>query len=544
MKSINGKGQKAKGKIQMAKCKEQIVDCKMQRTNFFNFNLPFGFCLLPFRFYPLLFVFCILPFTFCNTAFSQTTIRVGTKHSNEPYILGEMVAQILEDGGYTVERKFNLGGTAVSFEALRNNAIDVYPEYSGTIAAEILKQKFTSLDTLKAKLLKLYQLEISAPYGFNNTYAITLKSDLAMKWKLKSISDLVKHPELKPGLSYEFLKREDGWANLAKTYKLEQVATGLEHGLSYQALMNNDIDFTDAYSTDGELEKYGLSILEDNLHFFPTYQALSLYQSRLPEKAKKLLQKLDNILNEKEMQRLNSLALYNNKTHAEIARTFLTEKKLIQNKTAQSASMASDIFSHTLVHLKLTLLSLLAAILVAIPLGIVLYRSPIFSKPILYFTGILQTIPSIALLALMIPFLGIGVLPAVVALFLYALLPILRNTVIGFVSVDPQLKKIATAIGLSDFQKLRLIELPLAMPTILTGIRTAAVINVGTATLAAFIGAGGLGEFIVTGLALNNTQLILMGAIPSAILAILIELFFEILERIFISKHLRQEILK
>jgi osmoprotectant transport system permease protein len=191
--------------------------------------------------------------------------------------------------------------------------------------------------------------------------------------------------------------------------------------------------------------------------------------------------------------------------------------------------------------LKLTLLSLLAAFLVAIPLGIVLYRFPRFAQPVLYLTGILQTIPSIALLALMIPLTGIGVLPAVIALFLYALLPILRNTVIGLSSVDPTLKKVAMAIGLNPFQKLRLIELPLAMPMILTGIRMAAVMNVGTATLAAFIGGGGLGEFIVTGLALNDTNLILMGAIPAALLAIILELLFELLEKALISKHLRQK---
>lgn len=475
--------------------------------------------------------------------FSQITINVGAKHDNEGAILGEMIALVLEDGGFVVEKKFQLGGTAVSFEALKNGAIDVYPDYTGTIAAEILKVKTTNIDSLNRYLKDRFRLEISSAYGFNNTYAITLKSDIALKFSLKTIADLAAHPTLRSGLSYEFLKREDGWANLSKAYQLKQSATGLEHGLSYRALINNEIDFTDAYTTDGELEKYGFIILEDNLHFFPTYEAVSFYKSSLPEKAKLLLKKLDRLLTDKEMQRLNSLALFQKQSHLDIARAFLVEKQLIKKDNAQKKSTAQDIFEHALVHLKLTLLSLLAAILVAIPLGILLYRFQKLSKPILYLTGILQTIPSIALLALMIPFFGIGVVPAVIALFLYALLPILRNTVIGLISVDPQLKKVATAIGLNEAQKLRLVELPLAMPMILTGIRTAAVINVGTATLAAFIGAGGLGEFIVTGLSLNNTNLILMGAIPSALLAILIELCFEVLERVLISKHLRQDIL-
>jgi osmoprotectant transport system permease protein len=242
------------------------------------------------------------------------------------------------------------------------------------------------------------------------------------------------------------------------------------------------------------------------------------------------------------MRSLNSLALFEKRSHAAIAQHFLVEKKLLMNKPKGQFSDWQQILDKTFVHLKLTLLALLGAIIVAIPLGIFIYKNPFFSKAIIYFTGILQTIPSIALLALMIPLFGIGIVPALVALFLYALLPILRNTVIGLFTVDPELKKVASAIGLNNRKRLLLIEVPLAMPTIITGIRTAAVINVGTATLAAFIGAGGLGEFIVTGLALNNTNLILKGAIPAALLAILIELVFEGLERALVPNHLRNRV--
>jgi osmoprotectant transport system permease protein len=142
----------------------------------------------------------------------------------------------------------------------------------------------------------------------------------------------------------------------------------------------------------------------------------------------------------------------------------------------------------------------------------------------------------------MIPIFGIGVVPAIIALFLYALLPILRNTATALFSIDPLLKKVATGIGLTHWQRLRLVELPLSTPTIFAGIKTAAVISIGTATLAAFIGAGGLGEFIVTGLALNNTAMILKGAIPAAILAILVEFLFEVIEKMFVPKHLQQKI--
>jgi osmoprotectant transport system permease protein len=172
-------------------------------------------------------------------------------------------------------------------------------------------------------------------------------------------------------------------------------------------------------------------------------------------------------------------------------------------------------------------------------LGILIYWNPRLSKTVLYITALFQTIPSIALLAILIPFMGIGVAPAIVALFLYAVLPILRNTLTGLQSVDPLLKKVADGIGMSRFQKLRWVEFRLALPMIMAGIRTAAVINVGTATLAAFIGAGGLGEFIVTGLALNNSELILRGAVPAAILALSVEIGFSQLEKRFVLKHLR-----
>jgi osmoprotectant transport system permease protein len=482
-----------------------------------------------------------LIFNFILPTLAQTTLKVGGESFNESYILAELIGQILEDGGYRIEKNYNLGGTAVSFEALKKKAIDVYPAYSGTISREILKQKVDNLTELNGLLKQKWSLEISAPYGFNNTYALCVTPTLAARLNLKKISDLQGHPDLKLGFSSEFISRADGWVNLSKRYALKNKVFGMEHALSYQALMSEKIDMTDAYSTDGEIDKYKLVLLEDDLDFFPKYEAVSFYQSDLPENAKKLLKKLDHVLTDTAMQRLNSEAVFLKKRHADIARAFLLDKKLIQNNVVQSLSKTQDIANHIFIHLKLTLLSLIAAFLVAIPLGIVLYRFPRFAQPVLYLTGILQTIPSIALLALMIPLTGIGVLPAVIALFLYALLPILRNTVIGLSSVDPTLKKVATAIGLNTFQKLRLIELPLAMPMILAGIRMAAVMNVGTATLAAFIGGGGLGEFIVTGLALNDTNLILMGAIPAALLAIVLELLFELLEKALISKHLRQK---
>jgi osmoprotectant transport system permease protein len=474
---------------------------------------------------------------------SSQTIKVGAKHFNEGYILSEIISQLLEHNGYKIDRIFNLGGTLICFDALKNGAIDIYPEYSGTLSEEILKSDFRlNHDELNNELMKKFNLEISEPYGFNNTYALTLTKQTSNNYNIHKITDLRNHPEIVMALSYEFLKRKDGWENLARVYGLPQRPVGIEHGLAYNALVDGKIQLTDAYSTDGEIPKYNLIVLDDDKNFFPKYLAVSFYKVSLDGSIKEILKKLSSQINEQEMQEMNSQVLYENKSFGEVASVFLKKKNMVgQEHHTEQPGTLNEIFIKTLEHLKLTFIALLLAILLAVPLGVLIYFYSGISRPVLYVTGLLQTIPSIALLALMIPLFGIGVVPAIAALFLYGLLPILRNTTSGLFSVDPQLKKVALGIGLNRWQKLKYVELPLAMPAVLTGIRTAAVINVGTATLAAFIGAGGLGEFIVTGLALNNTELILKGAVPAALLAILVEFIFEIIEKIYIPKHLHQQ---
>jgi osmoprotectant transport system permease protein len=385
-------------------------------------------------------------------------------------------------------------------------------------------------------------MEISEPYGFNNTYALAVTQNTAEKYGLQQISDLRRYPELQLAFSYEFIERNDGWQNLAFVYNLPHTPVGIEHGLSYQAITQGKVDLIDIYSTDGEITRYNLKLLEDDLNFFPVYMAVALYSSELPEKAKELAGKINNTLSEEQMQTLNAQVVFEKKSYETVARSFLKSINLISDSEKQSRNLYLEILDKTLVHLQLTLIALLAAVILAIPLGILIYHYSKAAKPVLYFTGLLQTIPSIALLALMIPLFGIGVVPAIVALFLYALLPILRNTATALFSIDPLLKKVATGIGLTRWQRLRMIEIPLSTPTIFAGIKTSAVISIGTATLAAFIGAGGLGEFIVTGLSLNNTALILKGAIPAAILAILVEFLFELIEKMFVPKHLQQKI--
>lgn len=493
--------------------------------------------LLKIIFYPVIFIILSTNYTYSQS------IRIGSKHFNESYILAEIMAQLLEDRGYIVERIFGLGGTMICYQALVNGEMDVYPEYSGTIEQAILKLSHsTSFEQLQ-NLLKIdHGLELLDAFGFNNTYAITVRDEMATKLKINIISDLQSHPDLRFGLSYEFLERTDGWGELAKAYSLSARPLGMEHGLSYQALEQNKIDVMDVYSTDAEIQRYHLVLLEDDQNFFPKYLAAPFVRSNLNPIIKQMLQELSGRIDEVEMQRLNAIVAIDKKSFADAAHDFLLKQGLLQNKdSTRLDNKWLRLGSRTWTHIKLTVIALLAAMGLAIPFGVIIYRLPAVSRLIIYFTGLLQTIPSIALLALMIPLFGIGPKPAIVALFLYALLPILRNTFAALNSIDPILKKVSVGMGLTVWQRLRYIELPLATPNMLAGIRTAAVINIGTATLAAFIGAGGLGEPIVTGLSLNDPRLIMWGAIPAAILAIIAELVFEGIERLLIPKHLLQK---
>lgn len=183
-------------------------------------------------------------------------------------------------------------------------------------------------------------------------------------------------------------------------------------------------------------------------------------------------------------------------------------------------------------HIQLSFISLVIAVIIAVPLAIVLTRHKKIATPIIQVTAIFQTIPSLALLGLMIPLVGIGKVPAVIALFIYALLPILQNTYTGINEIDPSLIEAANAMGMSRFRKLMKVELPLALPIIMAGIRNAMVLIIGTATIAALIGAGGLGSLILLGIDRGNNYLILLGAIPAAVLAVGFDYMLGIFEKI------------
>ena len=474
----------------------------------------------------------------CCVGQAAEPVVVGSKSFTESYVLGEIMAQLLEARGIEVERRFGFGGTLICFEALTAGEIDVYPEYTGTISEAILKTDTPlSGDGLAAELAELGLVTLPE-LGFNNTYAMTVRTDTARELNLRVISDLVPHSGISVGLSHEFRDRADGWPGLKRAYALPQTAAGIEHGLAYQALAEGQIDLTDAYSTDGELIRYPVTVLTDDRGYFPVYRALPLARSDLPVAAHSALTELANLLDDETMRALNARVVIEEDSFAVVAADFLATAGLADNRPRNESGLWPSLSHNIVVHIQLTLIALGLACVAGLLLAVLVYRSEGLSRVVLYVAGLLQTIPSIALLALLIPFAGVGQKPAIIALFLYSLLPIVRNAITALITIDPLLRRVAAALGMTQWQQMRHVHFPLALPHVLAGVRIAAVVSIGTATLAAFIGAGGLGEPIVTGLALNDTSLILQGAIPAALLALATELVFEMIERWLIPAHL------
>ncbi len=444
-------------------------------------------------------------------------IIVGSKKFTESYVLGEIAKRSLENAGVSAEHRQGMGGTIILWQALSAGQIDVYPEYTGTISEEILKNRdVASLEELRTSLSQ------------------------AQRLRIRAIGDLRQHPELKVGLTHEFLERQDGWRPLADRYSLRPAEViGIDHGLGYAALKNGSIAVKDAYSTDAKIAEYDLVALEDDLKFFPQYKAVFLYRLNLSPAAQSALRKTEGTLSESRMIRLNAEA-EQTKNYSRAADLYFSPN---ESKSVSSAgeSLPRKLTRWISRHLQLAGFSLLLAILVGVPLGIVASRGGLLGHSILAFAGIVQTIPSLALLALLvpIPFFGISPRTAIAALFLYGLLPIVRNTATGLQDIAPALRESAVALGLEPGARLRKIYLPIASRSILAGIKTSAVISVGTATLAALIGAGGLGEPILSGLNLNDHNTILQGAIPAAVLALLVQWSFDLLDRILIPKGLR-----
>ena len=484
-------------------------------------------------------------------------IVVASKPFGESFLLAEMFAQLLEARHFSVERRLGLGATEIAFQALRTNAVDVYPEYTGTGLLALLGQRPSPdprqvFRQVEREFRARYGVRWLPPLGFENTYAIAVRRETARRLRLATLSDLARiSGTLRAGLTPDFIGRADGLPGLEKAYGVGFGSVrALLPAVKYQALAAGEVDVIDGYSTDGFIARYDLVVLEDDQHFFPPYEAAALVSPAFQRDAPAgvaALTELSGLLTETDMRRLNRRIEVDGVPVPRVAAGALLNLGLTQAGPPGSGAGREDrgtgvfpylwsqrntILSLTLRHLLLVGVSLAGAIAVALPLGLALERNRRAAESVIRGVGLLQTLPSIALLAFMIPLLGIGVVPALVALFLYSLYPILRNTFPGGRDAAPEAVGAAWALGMTPGQVLRYVRLPLAAPVIMAGIRTAAVINVGTATLAAFIGAGGLGDPIAAGLALSDTRMILSGALPAALLALLVDAVLGASERL------------
>lgn len=496
-------------------------------------------------------------------------VIVASKPFGESYLLCEMFAQLLESRGFSVERKPGLGATEIAFRALRSGAIDVYPEYTGTGLIAVLHDSLPDsvrsdpravFSYVSREFAARYQLRWLPPLGFENTYAIAVTRKTAQRYNLKTLTDLGREsPRLIAGFTADFIGRADGLVGLTRVYGVHpREVRPLAPAVKYQALAAGAVDVIDGYSTDGLLAKYDLVTLVDDRHFFPPYEAAALASDALAKSqpgAIAALALLSNRLTETTMRQLNRRVEVDGEDVRSVAASALNAVGLLDSRATRSAQSGatkgegffsylwdqrSQLVAMTTRHLELVAIALLAAVIIAIPIGLILERGRRVAEPVIGGLGVLQTIPSIALLAFMIPLLGVGVVPALVALWLYALYPIARGTYSGVRDADPDAVAAAEALGTTPMQRLLWVRLPLAAPVIMSGVRTAAVITVGAATLAAFIGAGGLGEPIVAGLALADTRMILSGALPAAILALLVDGILALVERVVAPAHRRR----
>lgn len=464
---------------------------------------------------------------------------VGSKAFTESVILGEIVTDTLREAGVSTRHQQDLGGSRILWDALLAGDIDVYPEYTGTIASELLPGLALSSDDAMRTALAARGLQMSRPLGFENTYVLGVRRAVARELRLSAIGDLRRHGDLRFGFSNEFMQRSDGWPALRSRYALPQSdVRGMEHQIAYRALADGAIDLTDLYSTDPEIAQFDLVVLEDEQRFFPDYRAVLLWRTAIDAAVRPALATLEGAIDTPTMARLNARVKIDRETEVGVARDFLRERFGRGEERAQPPG-ENAFWRYTRQHLLLTGLSLFAAILVGLPLGVVAAHHARLGKLVLALTGVVQTVPALALLVFMIPLLGIGFAPACAALFLYSLLPIVRNTCAGIADIPQPLVESALALGLPSRARLRRIELPLATRSILAGIKTAAVINVGTATLGALVGAGGYGEPIITGIRLSDVGMILQGAVPAAVLALLVQLAFDLIERRVLPRGLR-----
>ena len=498
---------------------------------------------------------------FSQSNSNERQLVIGSKIFTENILLAEMLALLLEEKhNFTVIRKLNMGGTKLVFDALRNGHIDIYPEYTGTGYTMLLKMSGEAdpkktYEIVKREFLKKFKLVWSLALGFENTYTLAVKKDDSRFDELNLISQLRGQAGVfRLAAGHEFLERKDGFKNFSKKYNLhfsKDKIFAMNQGLMYSALKNGEVDMIMAYSTDGRIKAFNLKTLKDDKKFFPAYEVAYLTRtnvlSRFPE-LKTVFSDLENNISEQEMISLNNQVDQMKYEISQVAREFLIKKNLLNEESQKLQNLGlidyylskkAYFFKIFAEHLLLTFVSLFLALLFSLPVGVWASRNFKVEKVVFTIINTLQTIPSLALLGLFIPFLGIGFVPAVATLFIYSLLPLIRNTFEGIKNVDRSFIEASAGIGLNSWQVLRFVQIPLAMPVILAGVRTSAVIVVGTATLAAFIGAGGLGDPIFRGISTLDSRLIFLGAVPACLLAIALDKLLAILETLMTSKGLK-----
>ncbi len=489
----------------------------------------------------------VLVLSLVLAAAPDVNVRVGSKAFTEGVVLGEIAVALIERDGVRagsavqVEHKKQIGGTRLVFTALEHGDIDVYAEYTGTLREELLPAAPPGAAALTGALAAK-GLAITKPLGFNNTYGLAMREDTAARLGIRTITDLSRHAhELAFGVSNEFLDRKDGWPSLSASYGLQpNDLRGLDHDVSYQAVASGAVAVVDCYTTDAEIAHHGLRVLVDDRAHFPRYEAVFLYRTSLDARSVVALRALEGRISESEIARMNANVRIDKRTESEVARAFVAAKLGGTTATTTTEETRLDrILRRTLEHLALVGAALALSIVIALPVGILVARRRRVGQAVLSIVGVVQTVPSIALLVLFVPLLGIGSVPAVVAMVLYGLLPIVSATYTGLTTIAPSLQESARALGLTPRARLFAIELPLASPSIVAGIQTSAVIGVGTATIGALVGAGGYGQSILTGVRLADTALLLEGALPAALLAIAIQGAFALVRRGLIPRGLR-----
>jgi osmoprotectant transport system permease protein len=474
-------------------------------------------------------LFCFSLAVFGSVSIAENLpARVGSKVFTEGYILAEILAVQSEKNNFTVDRRGGLGATGVTEAAMKNREIDLIVDYTGNVAKTFLNHHGAITVVDMNIRLKPLGFEVSKSLGFNNTFALAVKRAWSEKNQIFTISDLRKMKSLKAAFTPEFANRAENWVDLKKAYTLNQVSVlEMDHQLAYEAIKNGAVELMEAYSTDAKLKEYDLVTLKDDLDFFPNYDAVImthlLWKDKNPTQWQ-VLKQLEGKISAQTMIALNSEADLEKKSFNQIASKFLNIEP-----TSNTNAVIRELLSATREHLVLVLVPVFLALLCGLPLAYLAYKLPRLQAGIGAIASLFQTVPSLAFLALLIPVFGIGTFPAIIVLALYALLPIFISSLQGFNAIPASTHLVCHSLKLRPLFRFQKIELALAWPGILSGIQTALIATVATATLAALVGAGGYGKKIIAGLAVNDTNIILAGAIPAALLALAFQLIFQVL---------------